>query len=143
MGSDRSQHSKQVNTSDLPVRGLQTVLRSWSGAGFTIRVDTLVSLLGSVPPEDLAVENAWSMSDVRRRSHRVLWDRVADDLNALPGPRRVETSHAFHLNYPSSPHDRAGWFGGLAGYRNPQSRLATTDGDGQRALRHPTPRTTP
>jgi hypothetical protein len=60
----------------LPRRGLDELLRGWSSDG------QVFEALGAVAGDDTEV--SWSARDVQRRAHRVLLDRVQDDVRRLP-----------------------------------------------------------
>jgi hypothetical protein len=61
----------------IPDRGLDEVLRSWSGPG------QLWEALAAAEPEELA-ERRWSARDVRRRAHRILLQELTPHLARWP-----------------------------------------------------------
>lgn len=81
--------SSVLDAADIPQRGLNEVLSSWSGQG-----DVLLEALAAVSSDELT-EREWTATDIRRRANRVLfsdliplvahWPSEARSwLNALP-----------------------------------------------------------
>lgn len=64
----------------IPWSGVRHVLSGWSGSG------QLLTALATV--EDESVERRWSTSDVRRRAHRNLFERLRPTLRSWPETER-------------------------------------------------------
>lgn len=60
----------------LPRRGLDELLRGWTSDG------QVFEALGAVAGDETEVD--WSSADARRRAHRVLLDRLQEDVRRLP-----------------------------------------------------------
>lgn len=76
MGDAAAQHP-ELSRLDLPRRGLESLLRGWSGDGH------LFDALASVRSED-GLEIDWSAADLRRRASRVVLSHVEVDIMRLP-----------------------------------------------------------
>lgn len=67
----------------IPEEGLKEVLRAWSGRG------ELLAAMAGVADDGVEVTRRWTVQDVRRRAHRVLFAKLEPLLLAWPDSERV------------------------------------------------------
>lgn len=72
IAAERSELTKLA----LPRRGLDELLRGWTSDG------QVFEALGAIAEDESNVD--WSPADVRRRAHRILLDRLQEDIRRLP-----------------------------------------------------------
>src|SRR4051794_8590880 len=70
-----------LNLPEIPQRGLDEVLRTWSGQG------QLWDALAAA--KDPVAEREWSTADIRRRAHRVAFQQLEPLLARWPASRRA------------------------------------------------------
>jgi hypothetical protein len=72
-----------IDRPPVPRRGLEETLRSWTGQG------QLWEALGATGPPQLVADRKWTPTMVRRRAHRVLFERLHTTLASWPTDQRA------------------------------------------------------
>lgn len=108
----------------IPEEGLDQVLRAWNGPG------QLLAALAGVS-EDEGYERAWSVPDVRRRAHRILFAEVEDGLARWPVRasewlRALPAESRRRRDVVASPVGRVAWPATFRRFRWPPERFVVT-----------------